>query len=165
MPHLADSPDVLPGGIMGRILRIDLTAETIVVEPLSAVTARMWLGGSVLGAKIVYDEVPAGVEWDDPENRLIIAAGPLAGTKVHGAGTSSAVTRGPMTNMLGATQANGFFGAYLKQNGYDAIILQGQATRWLYLYIADGILALRSADHLMSRDTWETEGALLAELG
>src|SRR5919197_695211 len=165
MPHLADAPDVLPGGIMGRILRVDLTTETIRVEPLSAHTARMWLGGTGLGAKILYEEVPAGVEWDDPENRLIIAAGPLAGTKVHGAGTYSAVASGPLNNLLGATQANGFFGAYLKQNGYDAIIVQGRASRWLYLFIAEGVLELRSADHLLGKDTWETEGALLEELG
>jgi aldehyde:ferredoxin oxidoreductase len=109
MPHLAEDRDTLPGGIMGRILRVDLTAETISVEPLSPEMARMWVGGTGLGAKMLYDEVPAGVGWDDPENRLIIAAGPLAGTKVHGAGTYSAVTKGPMTNLLGATQANGFF--------------------------------------------------------
>src|SRR5438046_4329062 len=165
MPHLAEHHDVMPGGIMGRILRVDLTAETITVESLSPAMARMWIGGTGLGAKILYDEVPAGVEWDDPENRLIIAAGPLAGTKVHGAGTYSAVTRGPMTNLLGATQANGFFGAYMKQNGYDAIIVQGRAARWLYLYIAEGVLELRPADHLLGKDTWETEGALLTELG
>src|SRR5947199_10290593 len=165
MSRLADDKDVMPGGIMGRILRVDLTSETITVEPLSPAMARMWLGGTGLGAKILYDEVPAGVEWDDPENRLIIAAGPLAGTKVHGAGTYSAVTRAPMTNLLGATQANGFFGAYLKQNDYDAILLPGRAARWLYLYIAEGVLELRPADHLLGKDTWETEGALLAELG
>ena len=80
MSHLAEQPDVLPGGIMGRILRIDLTAEATRVEELAPAAARMWLGGTGLGAKILYDEVPAGAAWDDPENRLIIAAGPLAGT-------------------------------------------------------------------------------------
>src|SRR5437763_13031236 len=70
-----------------------------------------------------------------------------------------------MTNQLGATHANVFFGEYLKQNGFDAIILQGRASRWLYLYIADGVLELRSAEHLLGKDTWQTEGALLAELG
>src|ERR671932_1182973 len=152
MSHLADAHDVLPGGIMGRILRVDLSTETITVEPLSPALARMWLGGTGLGAKLLYDEVPAGVEWDDPENRLIIAAGPMAGTKVHGAGTYSAVTKGPMTNLLGATQANGFLGAYLKQQGFDAIILQGRAASWLYLYIADGQAELRSAEHLLGQD-------------
>ena len=67
MPHVAEQESVMPGGIMGRMLRVDLTAETISVEPLDAETARMWLGGTGLGARLLYDEVPAGVEWDDPK--------------------------------------------------------------------------------------------------
>ncbi len=165
MTHLVGRPDTLPGGIMGRLLRVDLSTETTSVEPISPETARLWIGGAGLGAWILYAEVTAGVEWDDPANRLVIAAGPLAGTKVHGAGTYCAVTKGPMTNLLGATQANGFFGAYLKQCGYDAIVLQGRASGWLYLYVADGRVELRPADHLLGKDTWETEHALLAELG
>jgi hypothetical protein len=46
MPHLAEQHDVMPGGIMGRILRVDLTTETITVEPLAPATVRMWLGGT-----------------------------------------------------------------------------------------------------------------------
>ncbi len=150
---------------MGRLLRVDLDTETCTVETLSPETAREWIGGVGLGARILYDEVPAAVEWNDPANRLVIAAGPLAGTKVHGAGTYCAVTKGPMTNLLGSTQANGFFGSYLKQCGYDAIILQGCANRWLYLYLTDGSVELRPADHLLGMDSWETEHALLQELG
>ncbi|HYY89713.1 MAG TPA: aldehyde ferredoxin oxidoreductase N-terminal domain-containing protein, partial [Chloroflexota bacterium] len=148
MSHLANRPDDLPGGIMGRLLRVDLSHETCSIEPLTPAVARMWIGGTGLGARIVYDEVPRDVAWDDPRNRVVIAAGPLAGTKVHGAGTYSAVFKGPMTNLLGATQANGFFGSYLKQQGFDAIVLQGRAERWLYLYVTDGQAELRTADHL-----------------
>ncbi len=150
---------------MGRLLRVDLQAETCVAEPIPPALIHAWIGGAGLGAKLLYDEVPAGVAWDDPDNRLILAAGPLAGTKVHGAGTYCAVTKGPMTNLLGSTQANGFFGSYLKQNGFDAIVLQGRARRWLYLFISEATIELRPADHLLGKDTWETEGALLAELG
>ena len=35
------------------------------------------------------------------------------------------------------TQANGFFGANLKYSGYDAIVFQGRAPAWVYLYIQD----------------------------
>ena len=57
---------------------------------------------------------------------------------------------------LSATQANGFFGAFLKFSGYDGIILQGRAKRWVYLYIHDGKAELRDASHLVGKDTWET---------
>ena len=72
-------------------------------------------------------EVPPGVEWDDPENRVIISTGPLAGTRVSGTGTVSAVFKGPMNNLAGATQANGYLGAFLRSQGYLGIILQGKA--------------------------------------
>ena len=40
--------------------------------------ARTYLGGVGLGAKILWEEVPPEVTWDHPENRLILATGPLA---------------------------------------------------------------------------------------
>ncbi len=155
----------MPGGIMGKILRVDLTSGTIADEALDPDVASRWIGGVGLGAKILYDEVPPGVEWDDPENRLIIAAGPLAGTKVHGAGTYCAVTKGPMTNYAGSTQANGFFGAYLKMCGYDALVIQGQSPAWKYLWVSDQGCELRDADHIMGMDCWDADEKLHAELG
>ena len=40
--------------------------------------------------------------------------GPLAGTGVSGSGAFCAFSKGPMTNMAASTQANGFFGAFLR---------------------------------------------------
>jgi aldehyde:ferredoxin oxidoreductase len=158
------NPD-LPGGIMGKMLRVDLTSGTCSDEELTPEVARMWLGGVGLGAKILYDEVPPGVEWNDPENRLIIAAGPLAGTKVHGSGTYNVVTKGPMTNMAGSSQANGFFGSYLKFAGYDAIILQGTAPGWQYLWIGADGPELRDASDLLGMDCWEFDEKLHEDFG
>jgi len=118
-----------------------------------------------LGAKFLYEEVPPGVEWSDPENRMIWATGPLGGTKVSGTGTFSVVTKGPMTNLAGATQANGFLGAFLKFSGFDALVIQGAAPQWSYLYIHDGKAELRGAIYLLGKDTWETEEAIAEELG
>ena len=68
-----------------------------------------------------------------------------------------------MTNGATSTQANGFFGANLKYSGYDAIVFQGQARRWVYLYIKDDLVELRDAAHLLGKDTWEMQDALDAE--
>lgn len=64
---------------------------------------------------------------------------------------NSTVTKGALTNGAVAAQANGFFGAYLKFSGYDGIILQGGAKRWVYLYIDSGRAELRDASHLVGR--------------
>ena len=155
----------LPGGYAGQLLRVDLSAGRAWGEPWSPADMRTYLGGAGLGAKILWDEVPAGVNWDDPENRLVLGTGPLAGLPVWGTGGLTVVTRGAMTNGGTSTQANGFFGANLKYCGYDAIVVQGQAPEWTYLLIRGDRVELRDARHLVGKDTWETQDALNGELG
>ena len=60
-------------GYAGKLLRVDLTSEQITEETLDEEIARKYVGGTGIGAKYLYDEVPAGVEWSDEANRLIIA--------------------------------------------------------------------------------------------
>jgi aldehyde:ferredoxin oxidoreductase len=150
---------------MGKILRVDLTTGRVWDEPLLPETAEASLGGTGLGVDYLYREVPPGVAWNDPANRIIMASGPLGGTPVAGSGTFSLVTKGPMTNLGVSTQANGFWAAYIKQAGYDAVILQGQSPRWVYLHIADGKAELRDATALRGKDTWEMEAAIRQDLG
>jgi len=150
---------------MGKILRVDLTRGSLQDEPLDPVLVDMYAGGSGFGAEYLYREVPPGVAWDDPENRIILASGPLAGTVVPGSGTFSLITKGPMTNLAVTTQANGFWGAYLKFAGYDALIIQGRSPKWVYLHIGDGKAELRDASSLIGKDTWEIEEVVKKELG
>jgi aldehyde:ferredoxin oxidoreductase len=145
------------GGYMGKILRVDLSSEQLSEDILDEATLRKFVGGNGLGSKYLYEEVPAGIEWSDPDNRLMFFSGPFGGTKVSGSGTFSVISKGPMTNMAGASQANGYFGAFIKFAGYDGVIVQGQAKKWLYLYIHDGTAELRDASHLVGKTTWETE--------
>jgi aldehyde:ferredoxin oxidoreductase len=150
---------------MGKVLRVDLTKGTHWDEPLQPELAENYLGGTGLGIDYLYREVPPGVEWDNPRNLIIMASGPVGGTSQAGSGTFSLVTKGPMTNLGVATQANGFWGAYIKSAGYDAVIIQGQSPRWVYLHIADGKVELRDASSLLGKDTWETEDAVREDLG
>ena len=114
-------------GYAGKVLRVDLSDSRIWEDVLDEKTIVTWVGGVGLGTKILYDEVPAGVEWSDPENRLIINTGPLAGTVVEGAATINIMAKGPMTNLAGSSQANGFMGAYMKFSGYDGVVFQGKS--------------------------------------
>ena len=153
------------GGYMGKVLRVDLAKERITEEKLDEATLRRFIGGSGLGVKIMYDEVPPDVGWSDPRNRIIWTAGVLCGTKAPASATYAVATKGPLSNRFGVSHANGYFGPRLKFAGYDAVIFQGAAKRWVYLYIHDGIAELRGAAHLLGRDTWETEEMLKKEIG
>ncbi|MDO8673918.1 MAG: aldehyde ferredoxin oxidoreductase C-terminal domain-containing protein [Dehalococcoidia bacterium] len=152
-------------GLEGRVLRVDLSTGSISTETIDAATMRLFIGGTGLGAKILYEEVPPGVEWSDPGNRFIVSSGPLGGTKIMGSGTISIVAKGPLTNGATSTQANGFLGAFMRLNGYDSIVFLGAADKLVYLLIADGKAEIRDATHLAGKDTWETQDAIAEELG
>ena len=98
----------------GKFMRVDLTNGRIWSEQVDEETYRKYLGGTGYGAKGLYEEVPPEVEWSDPENRLIIANGPCSNTPLHGSGTLSFVSKGPMTHLAVSTQANGYAGAWLQ---------------------------------------------------
>jgi len=150
-------------GYMGKVLRVNLTDGDITNEPLHETIANMYVGGSGLGAYYLHKEVPSGVHWDDPENRIIMSSGAFGGTRLPGTGSFSLCTQGAMTDMAVATQANGFWGAYLRLSGYDAVIIQGRSPRWVYLTIDDNGARLLDATPLMGKDTWDIEGVIRDE--
>jgi len=152
-------------GYTGKILRVDLTRGSIHEEPLEPEMVEKYLGGTGFGVEYLYREVPPGVEWDDPENRIIMATGPLGGTIVSGTGTFSLVTKGPMTNLAVSTQANGMWGAFLKFAGYDGVIIQGKSPKWVYLHIEDGKAELRDASPILGKNTWDMEDAVKQDVG
>lgn len=154
-----------PKGYAGRFLRVDLSTGSLTEERWDADSLRKWIGGTGVGVRILYDEVPPSVQWSDPENRLIMATGPLAGTSVMGTGTVSFVTKGTLSGGATTSQANGFMGAYMKFAGYDAVIVQGQSPKWVYLYLHDGVAELRDAEHLLGLDTYDLQDRITEELG
>jgi len=155
----------LIGGYAGKLLRVDLTRETIVEERLDEQSLRKYVGGAGLGVMVLYAEVPPEIDWFDPENRLIFASGPLGATKIPGSGTYSVTTKGTLTRGAAFGQANGFWGALLKRSGFDGLIIQGMAKSLVYLYIHDGIAELKDAEHLSGRDTFDTDDLIKEELG
>ena len=153
------------GGYAGKLLRVDLTNQRFNEEYLDETVLRKFVGGTGLGVKFLYEEVPAGITPFDPGNRLIWASGPLGATRIPGGGTFTVVTKGCLTGGASCSQANGFFGAYLKLSGFDGVIILGAANKPVYLYIHDGTVEFKDADHLAGKDTWETDELIKQELG
>ena len=152
-------------GYMGKMLRVDLSNGKISDEELTESALKKWVGGIGLGMMYLFEEVPPEVGWDNPGNRFIMASGPLGGTQVSGSGTFCVCTKGAMTGGATSTQANGYFGAYLRHCGYDGLIIQGASPKWVYLYIDEKGVSLRSADQLIGVDTWTIQQDLRKALG
>jgi aldehyde:ferredoxin oxidoreductase len=120
---------MIPCGYAGKMLRVNMSKETVSEEQLHPDFIRQYIGGAGFGARYLYEENPDDIEWSDPENRMILTNGPLSGTAVRGSGTMCVTSKGPMTNLAVSTQSNGYWGAFLKSCGYDGIVIQGCADR------------------------------------
>ncbi|MDH3386436.1 MAG: aldehyde ferredoxin oxidoreductase family protein [Gammaproteobacteria bacterium] len=148
-----------------KILRVNLSDHSCISEPLNRDWAQAYLGQRGLGSKYLVEEVDPGIDPLSPQNKLIIATGPLTATTAPTGGRSSAVTKGALTGAIAASNTGGMFGAELKLAGYDLLIIEGRAASPVYLWICDDHAELRSAEGLWGRSVWETEPWLRRELG
>jgi aldehyde:ferredoxin oxidoreductase len=147
-------------GYVGTVLKVDLTDGSTEKIRYDEETFRKYLGGTALGAKILYEMVPREIEFDDPRNMVFIGTGPLNGTSIGGSGSISIVTKGALTGGSTSSQANGLFGAYIKFSGFDGVILTGRAEQWKYLVLRDGNAELHDASDLLGLDTYEVTNKL-----
>lgn len=155
----------MPYGYNGKILKVDLTSRDWEVDEPGEEFYRKYLGGSNIGLHYLLTEMPAGADPLGPENILIFAVGVVTGAPFSGQSRICANARSPLTGAIGDAQAGGFFPAQLKAAGYDAIVLKGQASSPVYLWIKDGQVEIRDAAHLWGKTTGETEDMIRAELG
>ncbi|MBI4331180.1 MAG: aldehyde ferredoxin oxidoreductase family protein [Chloroflexi bacterium] len=153
-------------GWAGTILRVDLTTGETKKLPLEESFARKWLGGEGFGAKYLWDEVGPEVEDGlDPRNLLMYTTGPLTGTLAPSSGRLEIVTKSPITNIFGDTNAGGHFAPELKNAGYDLLIISGKADKPVYLWIDDDSVEIRDARQLWGKTVPETDEAIKKEVG
>jgi aldehyde:ferredoxin oxidoreductase len=152
-------------GYMGRILRVNLSESKISEEVLSEDVCKMFLGGSGLATKYLFDEVPKGADPLGPDNALIFMTGPLTGTESPSAGRYSVVAKSPLTGFWGEANSGGSWGVYLKTSGFDGIIFKGISPKPVYMVIDDGKAELRDAKDIWGKSVSETTRMLQEKLG
>ena len=155
----------MSNGHIGKILDVNLTAKSVMAVDLEEATVRNFLGGLGLGAKILYDEIGPNVEPLSPDNIVIIATGALSGTMAPTNGRTEAITKSPLTGIIGRGNFGGWWGPRLKLAGFEAVVVRGRSDGPVYLWINDDRVELRNAAHLWGKDTWDTTDALKEDLG
>ena len=140
-----------------KVLRVNLTNGTCNAEPLNMEWANDYLGSRGLGTKYLFEETDAKVDPLSPDNKMIMATGPLTGTMASTGGRYTVITKGPLTGAIACSNSGGYFGAELKFAGWDMIIFEGKSSKPVYLYLENDKAELRDAGHLWGKTCWETE--------
>ena len=151
-------------GWVGKILTVDLSSGKISTESTEPYVDK-YLGGRGIGTRLVYDNYKPGTDAFSPDNPLIFSTGPLTGTAMPSSGRSDVTALSPMNNLRGKSNFGGYWGPETKFAGYDHIIIKGKAEKPSYLWINDGRVEIRSAEHLWGKDTFETQKMIQKELG
>lgn len=146
-----------------KLLRVNLSEGTCTPEPLNMEWANDYLGQRGLATKYLAEETDPTVDPLSPENKLIMATGPLTGTMVSTGGRYSVITKGPLTGAIACSNSGGFLGNEFKNAGWDMIIFEGKSPSPVYLYIENDQVSLLPADHLWGKSVWETDDLLHAE--
>ena len=152
-------------GYAGEILRVDLSNAIIRKEPLPDYLVKNFIGGRGFVAKMLYDEIPPGVEPFDPHNLLIIATGPLTGHFLPASGKTHFGTKSPATGGYADSNMGGHFGPQLKYAGYDLLAITGKADAPSYLFIKDDTVEIRPAEPYWGQGSMIAEKNLKDHLG
>lgn len=151
-------------GYMGKVLRVDLTGGKVRSEELNWEWASDYIGGSGLGIRYAYDEVPPDTDPLGKDAKLYFMTGPVTGTFLGTSGRYQVVFKSPLTGILCDSSSSGFWGAELKRAGYDALIIEGKSRIPVYLSIKDDEVEIRDALGLWGKNTEEVQRDLIHEL-
>ncbi len=126
----------LEKGYSSRTLYVNVTDKTIKTKPVSDQMKELFTGGKGFGLKLLWDAVKSETKWTDPENEIVIAAGPIGGiTQYPGMGKSIVCGLSPLTNAPMDSNVGGYFGPYLKFSGFDALEVQGISDKEVIIFI------------------------------
>jgi aldehyde:ferredoxin oxidoreductase len=136
--EFAYSRQPIERGYNNRTLYVNLSEMRIASKPVSKKMKDTFTGGRGFNLWLLWNALPKDriIKWDDIENEVCLAAGPLGGIPVYpGGGKSIAVAISPLTGMVVDSNVGGYFGPYLKFAGWDAIEVQGKSESEVIIFI------------------------------
>jgi len=130
---------VIEKGYTNQTLSVDISNSKILIKPVTEKMKSVFIGGKGFDLRLLWNAVKGTTKWNDPENAVCIASGPMGGTPIYpGSGKSIVTTISPLTGSVIDSNAGGYFGPYLKFSGFDAMEVIGKASKDVVIFI-DGI--------------------------
>jgi aldehyde:ferredoxin oxidoreductase len=153
------------GGYFGRALVVDLADASAETLPLPDEVLRAYIGGAGLGAWLMHELAPPGVDPLGPEAPLAFCFSPLVGTPLTTSAKFAVVAKSPLTGLLNDALASSHFAIAGKLTGHDAIVVRGACAEPSVLLIDGDGPRLAPAHDLWGRSADDAERRLRERLG
>jgi len=144
---------------------IDLTARKVSRFEISEALYKSYIGGKTLGARLLYDLTPAGVDPLGKDAIVIINTSPANGTGAPCSSRFNMTFKNVLTGGIASSNCGGQFGVLMKRAGFDGIILKGQSEQPCIITILDGRIEISDAGDLWGKDTEEAQQAFPKQYG
>lgn len=148
-------------GCFNKLLRIDLSEKSFAVEDIPEDITTAGIGGKGLGVGLLLRENPPGVDPLSPENRFIIATGPVTGTRMWGQSRFGVYTKSPATGGFGESYCGGTLAPKIKGCGVDAVLIHGLADSLTWLAIGETGVRFEDATAIQGAETYVAEDHIL----
>ena len=160
-----DVPE-LSKGYANKTLYINLDKMEIKIEDVTPEMKDKFTGGKGFDLFLMWKYLPKDKKttWDDQNNVLCIASGPLGGTSnFPGSGKSIVTAISPLTGIIIDSNVGGYAGPFIKYAGFDAIAIQGKSEKEISIFIDGeaGKIIIEEAENLPS-ETYKI-GTLMTE--
>jgi len=96
---------------------------------------------------------------------LVFGSGLFTGTPVPAACLGFVLGKSPLSGELAVSPLSMFAGAEMKLSGFAMVVVKGNSSKPVYLWLHDGVPDIEDASGLAGMDTWETTDAIRREMG
>ncbi len=148
----------------GKIINVRLSDGAVEREDIPEQMYKDYLGGYGIGARLLFDRIPAGADPLGPDNVLGLMPGLLTGTPIFG-NRFQAVCKSPSTGGWGDANCGGDFGPYLKFAGWDGILFYGQSDKPVYILVDGDDVSIEDASEYWGMGAIEVENAFKEKYG
>ncbi len=152
-------------GYAGKVLIANLSNQTYEVRDLDPEWARLYMGGSALGARFLYDLMPAHTDAFSEDSVVGFVGGPTNATRALMGGRFTVCSKSPITGGLNDCNGGGNFGPFMRKAGFDAIFVKGISEKPVYLYVDDGKVSFCDASNVWGKTCSEATDLIMSEIG
>ena len=144
-------------GWNGVYLQVNLSKNKTFGESYDSSLALNFLGGRGFAAKILWDRLKPGIDPLSPENKFVLAAGPLTGFGLPNSGKLVVAAKSPLTGGYGDGNIGTLAAVQMRKAGYDAVIIEGKAKTPMILHVKNKTAEFVDAKDFWGLDCFETE--------
>lgn len=140
-----------------KYCKIDLSSGRIEPYPISKDLFEKHLGSKILGAKLLSDLTPSGLDVFAAENMVIINTRPMNDTGAPSSNRFNMTFKNVMTRGIASSNFGGQFGVMLKRADFDGLMITGKAASPVTIVIEDEEIGIESANDLWDMNAEELQ--------